>query len=168
MRRQTAIFLGLGVLILATVIGIWVLTKPNLRPVTFPPVIEAEIYVGPQRIKRVLTPDEVKIVAEWIKNNQGGWTSLHKNPPSTGDAELRINQHIDPASYADKSEGQKPYPFMLTLWLGIHEADWNNQIFYEIPHGDVSQVVIKNCSDRDFQPLRTLVDQYPYENSPYP
>lgn len=168
MRKQNIILTALIAFCFLVVLVVWLMVRKELSPVTFPPVVNAELIVGPLHKKRVLTPEELKVVQEWIQKNEKGWGPLHRNPPSTGDVEIRFNQNIDPTTYADKPKGQQPYPFTLVLWLGISQADWNNKIFYEVSDKDGSKVYLKTCDDKEFDPLRHLVDQYDYQRTLFP
>ncbi|CAI3947921.1 hypothetical protein [Commensalibacter communis] len=168
MRKQNIILTSVLALCLVVVLGVWLMVRKELKPVTFPPVVNAELIVGPLHKKRLLTPDELKVVKDWIQKNEKGWGPLHRNPPSTGDVEIQFNQNIDLKDYADKPKDQQPRPFTLVLWLGISQADWNNKVFYEVSNQDGSKVFLKTCEDEEFAPLRKLVDQYDYQRTLFP
>lgn len=168
MRKQNIILTILIAFCFLVVLVVWLMVRKELTPVTFPPVMNAELVVGPLHKKRVLTPQELKVVQDWIKKNEKGWGPLHRNPPSTGDVEIRFNYNIDPKEYADKPKEQQPYPFTLVLWLGISQADWNNRVFYEASKNGETKVFLKKCDDEEFDPLRKLVDQYDYQRTLFP
>ncbi|MDI2090047.1 hypothetical protein [Commensalibacter oyaizuii] len=168
MRKQNIFLTLIVAFCFVVVIGIWLMVRTELRPVTFPEVVNAELVVGPLHKVRILTPQELQVVQKWIKDNEKGWGPLRRNPPSTGDVEIRFNQGINEADYANKPKDQRPYPFTLVLWLGISQADWNNQVFYEVIDHNESKVYLKKCSDQEFDPLRKLVDQYDYERTQFP
>lgn len=168
MRKQNIILSLVLIVCLGIVLGIWLLVRNKIHPVTFPPVVNAELVVGPLHKKRNLTPSELIIVKKWIVDNQKGWGPLHKTPPSTGDVEIHFNHDLTMSDYAKKPENEKPYPFTLVLWLGISQADWNNRVFYERVNSKESEIFLKDCNDTMFDPLRKLVDQYDYERTEFP
>lgn len=169
MRKQNIILTLVLAFCVLVVLGVWLMVRKELVPVTFSPVVNAELVVGPLHKKRALTPQELKIVQDWINKNEKGWGPLHRNPPSTGDVEIHFNQNVDLKDYADKPQNQRPYPFTLVLWLGISQADWNNKVFYEVSNGSVgNKVYLKSCTDEEFEILRKLVDQYDYQRTVFP
>ena len=168
MRKQNIILTLVLIVCLAIVMIIWLSVRDKIQPVTFPPVVNADLVVGPLHKKRSLTPLELESVKKWIRENQKGWGLLHKNPPSTGDVEIRFNRNIDLSSYSNKSEVERPYPFTFVLWLGISQADWNNRVFFEIINNNENRVFIKDCNESSFDPLKKLVDQYNYERTDFP
>lgn len=168
MRKQNIVLTLILIACLTTVMVIWLLVRDKIHPVTFPPVVSAELVVGPLHKKRSLTPSELETVKKWIQHNQKGWGPLHKTPPSTGDVEIQFNRNLDMSVYSHKPENEKPYPFTFVLWLGISQADWNNRIFYEVINENESNIFVKDCNDNTFDPLRKLVDQYNYERTDFP
>lgn len=168
MRKQNIILTLVLIVCLTIVMIIWLSVRDKIQPVTFPPIVNAEIVVGPLHKKRSLTPSELESVKKWIKSNLKGWGPLHQNPPSTGDVEIQFNRDLDKNYYINKPEHEKPHPFTLVLWLGISQADWNNKIFYEVINENESKIFVKDCNDSAFDPLRKLVDQYDYERTDFP
>lgn len=168
MRKQNIILTLVLIACLGIVMLIWFMVRDKIHPVTFPPIVNAELVVGPLHKKRNLTPSELAVMKSWIHDNEKGWGPLHQTPPSTGDVEIRFNRNLDMSSYANKPENEKPYQFTFVLWMGISQADWNNKVFYEIVNNNESQIFLKDCTDKTFDPLRKLVDQYNYERTDFP
>ena len=154
MRKETAFIIGFFIFTLSTAALIWKVALPNLKPVSFPQVASGTLDVGPMHRTRALSPDEVKAVNDWFKDNKGGWGPLTRTPPSSGDARMVLN------------DAQGKEALVLTLWTGISAADWNSTVFVENPDG--SQVHYRAFSNKEFAPLRMMVDRYPYKRSSFP
>ncbi|GAN64339.1 hypothetical protein [Acetobacter indonesiensis] len=154
MRKETAFLVGFLVLTIGTASLIWMFALPNFKPVSFPHVASGQIEVGPMRHKRALTADEVQTVNTWLDNHKAGWGPLSRTPPSSGDSRVMLKDANGKDALA------------LTLWTGISAADWNDTVFAEAPDG--SEVHMETFSEKEFAPLRGLVDRFKFKRSAFP
>ncbi|KXV56520.1 MULTISPECIES: hypothetical protein [Acetobacter] len=154
MRKETAFVIGFLVLTIGTASLIWMFALPNFKPIVMPQVASGNIEVGPMRHKRELSAEEAKTVNAWLQDHKGGWGPLSRTPPSSGDSRVML-----------KDENGKE-ALAMTLWTGISAADWNDTVFLETPDG--SKVYMETFSDKDFAPLRALVDRFQFKRSAFP
>ncbi|BBC80520.1 hypothetical protein HK27_06925 [Acetobacter orientalis] len=154
MKKETAFIIGFLVLTIGTAALIWTFALPNLKPVTFPQVASGEIEVGPMRHKRALTAEEVSTINTWLTDHKGGWGPLSRTPPSSGDSRVALKD----------TNGQEVLD--LTLWTGISAADWNATVFVESPDG--SKVHVETFDEKQFAPLRLLVDRHKFNRTAFP
>ncbi|CAK7193244.1 hypothetical protein COMNV_01458 [Commensalibacter sp. Nvir] len=160
MRKQNLFLTLILIFCFSVVGGIWLLVRQKLSPISFSPIVNAELTFGFTKKTRSLASQELIIVKNWIGRQGSGWEPLRTNPPSLGDAELRFNVGLDKQVYQNLPYNQRPQPFSFILWLGLNQADWNNKIFLEKNVNGQDTVFFKNCNSEEFQPLRGLVEQY--------
>ena len=60
MRKQNIILTLVLIVCLTIVMIIWLSVRDKIQPVTFPPIVNAELVVGPLHKKRSLTPSELE------------------------------------------------------------------------------------------------------------
>ncbi|MFT8675420.1 MAG: hypothetical protein ABF990_04750 [Acetobacter sp.] len=154
MRKETAFIIGFVVFTVSTAALIWTFAIPNFKPVIFPQVVSGSVDVGPMHRTRALSTDEIRTVNDWTAHHKSGWGPLSRTPPSSGDAHLLLK------------DAQGKDVMVLTLWTGISAADWNATVFVESPDG--TQVHTQSFSNKEFAPLRMIVDRFPYHHSSYP
>ncbi|GBQ30863.1 hypothetical protein ACLRDC_07995 [Gluconacetobacter sacchari] len=160
MRRETALILGFLAITVGTSAALWSFAMPNFKPVAIPQMVSGVISVGPMRQQRALSAAEIRTLNDWLQAHRNVWGPLGQTPPSSGDATLTLT-----ANRPAGADG-RPVPYTITLWTGISAADWNDTMFLEERPGAVIRV--HQFSDRDFAPLRQLVDQNPYERTAFP
>ncbi|MCP1243098.1 hypothetical protein GOB86_03320 [Acetobacter lambici] len=154
MRKETAFIIGFLVLTISTTVVIWTFALPNFKPVSFPQIASGVIDVGPMHHQRPLEADEVVDVNKWLSTHKSGWGPLSRTPPSSGDSHLLLK------------DAQGKDVLTLTLWTGISAADWNATVFVESPDG--SWVRSETFPNKEFAPLRMMVDRYPFKHSSFP
>lgn len=154
MRKETILVIVFLLLTIGGASAIWIVAFPNFKPVVFPQVTSGSVDIGPMHHKRDLTQQEVAQINTWFSHHTKGWGPLVRTPPSTGDS------HI----FLFGKDGKEV--LMMTLWTGISAADWDRVAFIESP--DESYLRTEDFQPEDFEPLRMIVDQYPYQRSAYP
>lgn len=168
MRRETAVVLAIVVLAVVTGAGLLLYAWPTLKSQTqtFPTIVTAEIYVGPQHVARVLSPQEMEDIEEWLKQNTNGWAPVVRRTPSSGDALIVFNKDLPPVKEADGKLHPPPPSFSLRIWEGINMADWNQTVILE--RGEGVPVKIKTMTEKEFAPLRLIINQRPYQRTIFP
>ncbi|CAI9121694.1 hypothetical protein [Brytella acorum] len=154
MRKETLLVVVFLTIVVGTSALIFFFALPHVRPpLHFENVASASVSVGPMRSQRALSPTELSSLNDWLKHHESGWGPMHAAPPSTGDAVLNIVP-------------EKGAPFSITLWNGLSGGDWNNTAVIQFSQDEPLRK--QSFSDRNYAPLRLLIEHEAYQRSAAP